>query len=227
MDLRAVRRQIERGVNKLSYEFGRALESILTEHDLRCRLDQHLRCLARMRQPSPSRIQHLPSHRVHHDLPWFDENWKLRIRPDITILDPAQVRIQCSDHSRIADPFSGGNQLYSKTTPLPSKQFEFDGKAITIELKFARSGITPAMARLIRQDFQKMKRLFLILDGRDDGDSVFSYLVIFNRLQQPPWQTPLAKFLTKNKCGSRHRILYRTWKPLPKWYLRLPGHRRD
>jgi hypothetical protein len=87
-------------------------------------------------------------------------------------------------------------------------------------LKFARNGIDNAMARLIRKDFHKMKRLFRILDDRAEGDSIFSYLVIFNRLDQPPWETPLAEFFRDHRESVRHKIVYRTLRPAPNQYFR-------
>jgi hypothetical protein len=99
---------------------------------------------------------------------------------------------------------------------MPSKEFEFTGNTTTIELKFARNGIDNAMARLVRKDLQKMKRLFRILDDRAEGDTIFSYLVIFNKLDQPPWQTPLAEFFRDHRESVRHRIIYQTLRPASK-----------
>lgn len=129
----------------------------------------------------------------------------------------------------IIDPFSGCGGLQRSTLRLPSKQFEFGGNAITFELKFARNGINEAMAKLIKKDFHKIERLFRILDARREGQSVFSYLVIFNRLAEPPWQTPLAKFLKEHGQSSRHKILYRMWRPLcnGEWNKRLVNHVRS
>jgi hypothetical protein len=157
---------------------------------------------------------------VHAEVPWYDENHKLRIRPDITILEPEHLRVRDPYSSPVVDAFSGVGGHYLRTPRLPSKQFEFGGNAITIELKFARNGITKAMAKLVMKDFQKMERLFRILDEHGEGNTIFSYLVIFNRLSQPPWETPLATFLSDHSGSSRHKILYKMWKPLAKRDLR-------
>jgi hypothetical protein len=69
------------------------------------------------------------------------------------------------------------------------------------------------MMRLIRQDFAKIQRLFDIMDGRGQGDSVFSFLVIFNKLSQEWRDTPLNKFMLKHGTGPRHKILYKTCSP--------------
>jgi hypothetical protein len=221
VDFRKLRLLIERSVSKLSLGFCFAPDSILTEHDLRCRLDQLISHSSRLRPWTAASNRPIPMYQVHHDLTWFDEDWKLRLRPDITIVERENLRIRGEDRMGGFDYFSGGGQICGRTTRLPSKQFEFDGRAITIELKFARNGITQAMAGLIRRDFQKMMRLFQILDERGDGESVFSYLVILNRFQQPPWQTPLAKFLKENQSGRRHKIIYKTWRSLSKRELRM------
>ena len=97
-------------------------------------------------------------------------------------------------------------------TALPSKQFEFGGNAITIEVKFARNGINNALVRSIRKDFAKIERILRILDESGEGQSIFSYLVIFNAVAQPPWRTPLAKFLMEHGRSSRHRIVYKAYR---------------
>jgi hypothetical protein len=230
MDFRVLRRRIEQSVAKLSLDFCFAPDSILTEYDLRCRLDRLISLPSRLRPWSATSDRLIPMYQIHHDLSWFDENDELRLRPDVTILEPEHLRFRGGDRRGTFDYFSGGGQICGRETRLPSKQSEFAGRAITIELKFARNGINRAMASLIIRDFQKMMRLFRILDERGEGEDVFSYLVILNRIQQPPWQTSLAKFLKDNQSGRRHRIIYKTWRPISKRELRMlnicPNHSR-
>ena len=151
---------------------------------------------------------------VHAELSWYDENRRLRIRPDITITEPECLSILHGYGGPVFDPFNSQFGGF-RAAPLPSKQYEFGGNAITFELKFAREGITDAMMELIRKDFAKMKRLFGILDRRGQGDSVFSYLVIFNKLPQRIQGTPLEKFMRRHGASPRHKVLYRTCSPCP------------
>jgi hypothetical protein len=92
---------------------------------------------------------------------------------------------------------------------LPSKQFEFGGKAITFELKFARHGVNHKTLRAIKADFQKITRLFDILDNRGQGDEIFSYLVVFDKYETTHSSREFARFLERNASGRRHRIIYK------------------
>lgn len=93
--------------------------------------------------------------------------------------------------------------------PMPSKQFEFGGNAITLELKFAREGINSALLKEVKKDFNKMNRLFDILDSRGEGDTIFSYIVVLDKYQPKPNNRAFARFLTDNECSYRHKIIYK------------------
>lgn len=207
--------RIERIINMLKREYSRAPASILTEDDLKCLLYARLNRLVAFRRRMPTREGHILGSAVHAELSWYDENRRLRIRPDITITEPECLSILHGHGGPILDPFTSQFGGFRGAVPLPSKQYEFGGNAITFELKFAREGITDAMMELIRKDFAKMKRLFGILDRRGQGDSVFSYLVIFNKLPQRRQDTALDKFMREHGVGPRHKVLYRTCSPYP------------
>lgn len=114
-----------------------------------------------------------------------------------------------------ASAISSARGLFPGAPPLPSKQCEFAGKAVTFELKFARAGIDRAVFEKIRYDFNKVMRLFRKLDREGEGDNVFAFLVIFNKLPQSLDETPLADFVREQGAGPRHRILYRACRPRP------------
>jgi len=219
---RTLTSQIEFCISRLYLEYCSAPASILTENDLTARLLSNLSRIRGLQGRIATRDKEVFGTPIHAEVPWYDENRKLRIRPDITILEPEHLRIRRCYPPPVIDVFSGVGGPYIRAPRLPSKGFEFAGSAITIELKFARNGINEAVAKLIKKDFQKMERLFRILDDRGEGNSIFSYLVIFNRLSQPPWETPLATFLSDHRRSSRHKILYKMWKPLAKRDLRSP-----
>ena len=216
MNFNKLTRQIERSIARLGFEYHLAPASILTEYDLKSRLHHLLRSLPATRRPVFPRHRKLPAMVAHSDLSWFDEDGQLRIRPDITMLEPEHRQLPDWTSHSVLDPFAGCGCRFHRGNRLPSKQFAFSGDTITLELKFARNGIDNAMARLIRKDFQKMNRLFRILDDRGEGDSIFSYLVIFNRLDQPPCQTRLADFFRDHMSGARHQIIYQTLRLVPK-----------
>ena len=79
----------------------------------------------------------------------YDEEGKLTLVPDITILDPSGMSVKHGVSIRIKD-----NRLaYGR---LPSKGFEFGGKAIIIEIKFEKSkkGISEYTVQKIREDLE-------------------------------------------------------------------------
>lgn len=224
INLRPLKYKVEKSISRLNLEYRQTPGSILTEHDLRCRLHIGLCAVPAFQKLIPTQDRRTLGTRVHHDISWYDQNNNLRIRPDITILQPEHLSVPVRQNMKVLDPFSGYGYDYGhRNSPrFASKGCAFGGEAITIELKFARNGITEAMAKLIRKDFDKMNRLFQILDERGEGETVFSYLLILNRFSQPPWQTPLAKFLKENRSSRRHKIIY-LWKSFPyphreRWY---------
>jgi hypothetical protein len=224
INLRALAYQVEKSISRINLEYRITPGSILTEHDLRCRLHNHLCAMPAFHMTTPTQDRKTLGTRLHHDLSWYDQNRKLRIRPDMTILQPERLSIPVCRDKKVLDPFSSCAYARRNYQRFPSKEFAFGGEAITIELKFARSGISEAMARLIRKDFEKMNRLFKILDDQGEGETVFSYLVILNRFPQPPWQTLLAEFLRENRSSRRHKILY-LWRPIPRSYLSILNSR--
>ena len=211
LDFKSVTPQIERVINRLEREYSHAPASILTEDDLKCRLHRKLACLLAFRRRMPTRNAHIFGSAVHAEISWYDEHGLLHIRPDLTIIEPEGLCISPGHTTVLFDPFAGASSfgISRRARRLPSKQYEFDGNAITFELKFAREGITRAMMELIREDFAKMQQLFDIMDGRGQGDSLFSFLVIFNKLPQKWQDTLLGKFMLEHGVGSRHKILYK------------------
>ena len=214
LDFRKLTLQIEHQIRLLKIEYSQAPGSILTEDDLKCLLYNKLSRLRPLRAPVPTLNHHILGSYVHAELSWYDENGRLRIRPDITIIEPEHLSILHDYTPSTLDLFGSAYSPFPGA-PLPSKQYAFGGKAITIELKFARAGITKSMMRLINKDFEKILRLFEKLDKEGEGESVFSYLVIFNKLPQKLHETPLAKFVRENRSSRRHRILYKSCCPCP------------
>jgi hypothetical protein len=99
---------------------------------------------------------------------------------------------------------------FDESPRLPSKQFGFGGRAITFELKLARQGINERMLRLIKEDYSQILRLFRILDNRDEGNTIFSYLVVFDKYQQNLDSGPFAEFYRTHEFSHRHKVIYKT-----------------
>ena len=105
---------------------------------------------------------------VHTEVSWFDENGRLRIKPDITILEPGNLSI-----------FHG-----SAGCRLPRKGFVFDGRAIIFELKLVRgrTGVTTRSTAAIRRDLEKVTRLLSKLENEGVAHHVFCYFVVFSKV---------------------------------------------
>lgn len=163
-----VRQEIERKIKELDIEYQDAQGLILSENDLKCLVYQKLMDIPQLATPIPTEDTHVLSHPVHTELPWYDRQEKLTIRPDITIVDPSHLSIL---HGRC------GIRL------LPSKGCVFDGDAIIFELKFARakSGLTRRFCNSIETDFQKIQRLYSRLDRLNYSGRVFCYFLICNK----------------------------------------------
>lgn len=212
LDFNTLTRQIERVINTVAAGYNRSPGSILTEADLQGYLHCRLGRLRALRGPAPTMDPFVLGSHVHSELPWYDENGKLRIRPDITIIEPEHLSIL---HGYVPPASATAHGLFPEAPPLPSKQCEFGGKAVVFELKFARAGIDRAVFDKVRYDFDKVMRLFRKLDREGEGESVFAYLVVFNKLPQRLHETPLADFVREHRESPRHRILYRAWRPCP------------
>jgi hypothetical protein len=220
LDFRTLTPQIERVINMLALGYGQAPGSILTESDLQCHLLSRLSRLRTLRKPVPTLDPYILGSHVHSELPWYDERGKLRIRPDLTIIEPEHMSILHGYAPPVIEPFGSAHSLFPAALPLPSKQCEFGGKAVILELKFARTEIDRAVIEKIRYDFNKVMRLFKKLDRDGEGGNVFAFLVIFNKLPQKLGETLLAGFMREHGGGPRHRILYRACRPCPSRALR-------
>jgi hypothetical protein len=157
---------------KLESEFQANKGIILTEFDLQCLLFRKLYDLfPHDKNTYDSCIKGSP---LHTEIKFYDENGKLKYRPDITIIDPQNYSIIHSITDRIL--IKNGTFYYKDT---PSKGFEFCGDAIVIELKFchAKNGITKIDS--FEKDWEKIKRIKELLEK--NNSKVYGIVAIFNR----------------------------------------------
>src|SRR5665213_520390 len=115
---------IEEKINEIGLEYAQVQGSILTEDDLKCILFSKLSGLGRFRNAETTKDSLIKASKVHAELSWFDNNGKLTIKPDLTILEPGNLSITKS---------------VQRSFPLPSKGFHMKGDAIIFELKFIRN----------------------------------------------------------------------------------------
>lgn len=162
--------------------------TVLTESDLKCGLYKELTTHPTLSVPVATRSgAHYTASWVHTEVPWFDREGKLTIRPDITILNPGALRIV-------------GEPAY----PLPSKGCSFDGQAILVELKFARApeGISRAVLAEIQWDYDKINGLLGRLRSQDAETHVLCIFVVVSRYAKccEGWDALKASIEATNRC---------------------------
>src|SRR5690606_23510080 len=132
---------------------------------------------------------------VHTELPWYNDEGQLTIKPDITILNPRALSILHGiDNNRLR---------------LPSKQFEFGGSSIILELKFirGRQGINKKVfEEKIMEDINKINGLFDRIEREGMGNQVFCFFVIFSKTNKRC--NDFIEFLREHGQSNRHKIIY-------------------
>lgn len=193
-----IRVAIEREIAELETEYQQTQGLILTESDLKCLLYNKLSKIPALSKNLNTEDKHIKANSVHTELPWYDENRKLTIKPDITILEPENLSIL---HGYGLRPWHS----------LPSKGCSFRGNAIIFELKFirARAGITPQKLRgSMEKDYGKIKRLFRRLDLEGYSHKVFCYFVIFNKTKKRCAE--FDEFMGRFRESNRYKMIYAT-----------------
>ncbi|MEJ3718119.1 hypothetical protein WGM54_08890 [Paenibacillus polymyxa] len=185
-----------RVINKIEQEYQLIKGLILTESDLKCHLYYRLMQKMRYKSPYPTQENMIYANSVHSELPWYDDQNKLTIKPDITILEPGALSIVRGVGGRLK---------------LPSKQFEFSGKALIFELKFIRGkkGITKRVFdERILPDLMKIQRLFQRIDSQGVFGHVFCIFVIFNKTNKVCDE--FSEFIKEYGEGDDYKVVYGT-----------------
>lgn len=245
--------QIEQAIQETYRDFCAVPASILTESDLKCQLYGRLVRLRALRGVRPTRTPDVLGTMVHTEVPWFDENNRLAIIPDITILEPENLSIlnlqrapldelQRNEAERIQDLLSGEEAYWQRRTRrgvdmhgrrldradeqvedlLQRKGFAHGGKAVVIELKFARDVVTKRMfsdpKRGIRKDFINIQRLLELMEHRGLSDSLYAYMVIFTRdrtIVAESFHEEFYRFVQDHAASGRLKILVNPRRPSP------------
>jgi hypothetical protein len=108
---------------------------------------------------------------LHSEIKFFDEDGKLTIRPDITILDPQYYSIK---HSIENLCIKDDRVIYEPTS---SKEFEFGGNAIVIEIKFFKSKDGIKTLSKIKDDIAKIEKIQNLVRQ----NTIWGLIVIFNK----------------------------------------------
>jgi len=177
--------------------------ALLTEGDLQCHLFRELSLIGAFSKPARTQESQISATFIHTQVPWFDAQGKLTVRPDITILDPLHLNVRY--------------RLGSVKAP-PSKGFHFDGRAFIFELKFIRGprGIGETELARIQKDFDKIEKLFSRLEQDGDADHVFCYFVIFSRYKIA--YDNLNSVISSHRDTGHWEFLYKSLDvPIPKY----------
>jgi hypothetical protein len=98
---------IETAILDLAREYLGVPGLILTEDDLKCQLFHRILQLPGMDQTYQTADPGVLGSRVHAEVPWFDEEDRLRLRPDIVITDPAYLSVRHAMQSGVPLPSKG------------------------------------------------------------------------------------------------------------------------
>lgn len=154
---------IEAAIHELASEFHQTPGLLLTEADMKCYLMAKFARIGNLGIPAASADEGVRATAVHAEVPWFDEQDQLRLRPDITITDPGALSIR---------------RAMQEGIPLPRKGFHFTGNSVVVELKFyrGRDGVRPRAVPVIRQDIETIERL--VERGRHLSPGTFLYGIV-------------------------------------------------
>jgi hypothetical protein len=138
--------QIEVAIDDLACEFQRTPGLLLTEADLKCHLMAKFARIGDLGVPVESADMGVHATAVHAEVPWFDDQDQLMLRPDITITDPKALSVQ---------------RAMQQGIQLPRKGFHFTGSSVLVELKLyrGRDGIRSTALGIIRKDIEKLQTL--------------------------------------------------------------------
>ena len=194
-----LRTQIVGLINQLASEYRRAPASILTESDFQCLLVSRLMGLDDLRGERPTRDANILGTMVHSEVSWYDEEGRLSLKPDITILEPSNLSI-----------FHGLDKSL-----LPPKGYHFNGRAIIFELKLVRerSGVTAKSIPPIRRDLEKITRLLRKVAEEGTRLDLYAYFVLFSKVDRLPqeWDDLIAEYRRNDRLTIIYRSAGVTW----------------
>lgn len=155
-------------IEGLACEWRHTPGLLLTEDDLKCHLMAKFAGIGDLGAPIESADAGVLATAVHAEVPWFDDQDQLRLRPDITITDPSYLSIK--------RPMQQG-------IPLPRKGFHFTGPSVIVELKLyrGRDGIRPTALEVIRRDVEKIERLVARARCQSPGTFLYGIVVVFGK----------------------------------------------
>lgn len=161
-----LKNEIENKVSELQNEATNNKALILTETDLQCQLYKNLSEIDLLNEMSLTNDGFL-TNKIHTEISWYseDNSDRLSIRPDITLLEPENLRITSRFDGR----------------PLPSKGLHSVDGGIIFELKFDRNlkTISEKNFQGIVKDIQSIETIYNRFSNNGVGNLIYSYLILF------------------------------------------------
>ena len=188
----------------ISHEYQKNQGLILSEDDLKCHIFRKIYDLI----PDHSMRTHnkgITGSPLHSEIRFYDENGKLSLAPDITIIDPENMSIMHGISVRIKDD----RLAYGR---LPRKGFEFGGRAIVIEIKFEKSknGISETTVKKLRDDINKITRLMGRHNRPGEDNIILGIIVIFNKTDK--YHQSFEQLVKDHETNDNIKIVYGTGK---------------
>lgn len=156
-------------VAEIEREFQQTPGLILSEDDAKCILFGQIqsKLVAQRQHRLQTADPNIFASPLHTEIKFLDQNGKLTIRPDITLVDPSDLSLNQS-----RDGFS-----------IQRKGFVFFGSAIAIEIKFckAKRGITDPFVASVRNDCEKLIELRTRHYPATELPTFKAIVVVFNR----------------------------------------------
>lgn len=189
-------------ISELEVEYQLCNGLILSEDDLKCHIFRKIYPLFDNHQLTMDKgIYASP---IHTEIKFFDENDKLTLIPDITILNPRDLSVV---HSLRYTIKSNGIK-YLKAS---KKEFEFGGDTIIVELKFCKtkSGINARHVDTYQNDIDKIKRIQNIIETRSlNRNKVIGLFIVFNKTDLK--SQSFNNFKDQNPDSDTLKIIYKT-----------------
>ncbi len=153
-----------KAIEEFKEKFIKSKGLVLTESDAHCYLYKSLFEVG-FGKIEPSADPEIMTNYIHSELSWYDDNRKLTIKPDITIISPKHISLI---------------RNLNFIARIPSKQYSFSGNAIVIEIKYIRnrSEITQSKLQLIKKDITKVESLINRIDHSSFDYQIKGFILV-------------------------------------------------
>ena len=187
-------------LESLQTEYQRHKALILTEDDLQSHLFSRIHRLFSVNTLTMDRG--ITGCALHSEVKFYDENLKLTLVPDLMVVSPSDISIL---HSVQFSMTPSG----PKHGRLPTRDFEFGGDVLIVQLKFCRKkkGITSKDIQRYQVDLNKIKRLQTIRSTRSNGQNIlFGIVAVFNKTNNG--KDLFEDFVRRNPEDEQTKIFY-------------------